>query len=312
MADNPIKYSDFIQPDGSISDLIKQLEDLQSTYAEMVNTIKSSASAAEKAIKSVNNTTTDGQETTRKAAEEADRLAKAHDDLKKSQSENAKQIAALKAEQQQQNNINKLTVAMNKAAKGSYDQLSAQYSLNKIRLNAMSKEEREATEAGRALVEESRNIYEEMKRLQSETGKTALNVGNYEAATVTLREEIKRNTQALSEMKLRGEEGTAAYQSLLKKTGELKDTMMDTSNEIKNMASDTSTLDSVLSGASAAAGGFSVFTGSMELFGAESENVEKAQKALQASIAITTGLQAIQNAVQKDSALMMGLSKIQS
>lgn len=312
MADNPIKYSDFIQPDGSISDLIKQLEDLQSTYAEMVNTIKSSASAAEKAIKSVNNTTTDGQETTRKAAEEADRLAKAHDDLKKSQSENAKQIAALKAEQQQQNNINKLTVAMNKAAKGSYDQLSAQYSLNKIKLNAMSKEEREATEAGRSLVEESRNIYEEMKRLQAETGKTALNVGNYEAATVSLRQELKQNTQALSEMKLRGEEGTAAYQKLLAKTGELKDAMIDTQNEIKNMASDTSTLDSVLSGASAAAGGFSVFTGSMELFGAESENVEKAQKALQASIAITTGLQAIQNSVQKDSALMMGISKIQS
>lgn len=312
MADNPIKYSDFIQPDGSISDLIKQLESLKTTYAEMINTIKSSASSAEKATKSLNNTTSEGQEATRKAAEEADRLAKAHDDLKKSQSENAKQIAALKSQQQQQNNINKLTVAMNKAAKGSYDQLSAQYSLNKIKLNAMSKEEREATEAGRALVEESRNIYEEMKRLQAETGKTALNVGNYEAATVSLRQELKENTQALAEMKMRGEESTAAYQNLLAKTGELKDVMIDTQKEINNMASDTSTLDSVLSGASAAAGGFSVFTGSMELFGAESENVEKAQKTLQASIAITTGLQAIQNAVQKESALMMGISKIQS
>jgi hypothetical protein len=312
MADNPIKYSDFIQPDGSISDLIKQLESLQTTYAEMINSLKSNASSAEKATKSLNNTTSEGQEATRKAAEEADRLAKAHDDLKKSQSENAKQIAALKSQQQQQNNINRLTVAMNKAAKGSYDQLSAQYSLNKIKLNAMSKEEREATEAGRALVEESRSIYEEMKRLQAETGKTALNVGNYEAATVSLRQELTQNTQALAEMKMRGEENTAAYQKLLAKTGELKDAMMDAQNEIKNMASDTSTLDSVLSGASAAAGGFSVFTGSMELFGAESENVEKAQKSLQATIAITTGIQSIQNAVQKDSALMMGISKIQS
>ena len=312
MADNPIKYSDFIQPDGSISDLIKQLEDLQRTYTEMINTIKSNASAAEKATKTLNNTTTEGQESTRKAAEEADRLAKAHDDLKKSQSDNAKQIAALKAEQQQQNNINKLTIAVNKAAKGSYDQLSAQYSLNKIRLNAMSKEEREATEEGRALVEESRELYEEMKRLQAETGKTTLNVGNYEAATLSLREEIKKNTMALAEMKLKGEEGTAAYQNLLERTGELKDAMIDTSNEIKNMASDTSTLDSVLGGAAAAAGGFSVFTGAMELFGAESEDVGEAQKSLQSAIAITTGIQAIQNAVQRDSALMMGVSKIQS
>ncbi len=312
MANNPLKYSDFIQPDDSIAELIKQLEQVQSSYEKTNDKLVATAKELDAALKKINNTTAEGQERTRKAASAADELSKSFDSLKKSQSENAKQIAALKAEQQQQNKINKLTVAMNKAAKGSYDQLSAQYSLNKIRLNAMSKEEREATEAGRALVEESRNIYEEMKRLQSETGKTALNVGNYEAATVTLREEMKRNTQALTEMKLRGEEGTAAYQSLLAKTGELKDAMMDTSNEIKNMASDTSTLDSVLSGASAAAGGFSVFTGSMELFGTESENVEKAQKALQASIAITTGLQAIQNAVQKDSALMMGISKIQS
>lgn len=49
----------------------------------------------------------------------------------------------------------------------------------------------------------------------------------------------------------------------------------------------------------------------MELFGSESEEVEEAQKKLQAAIAITTGVQAIQNAVQKQSALILGISRIQ-
>lgn len=77
------------------------------------------------------------------------------------------------------------------------------------------------------------------------------------------------------------------------------------------MASDTSNLDAVLGAASAASGGFSAYTGIMELAGVESENVEKAQKKLQAAIAVTTGVQAIQNAVQKQSALMLGISRLQ-
>lgn len=58
-------------------------------------------------------------------------------------------------------------------------------------------------------------------------------------------------------------------------------------------------------------GGFAAFTGAMELFGSESEEVQEAQKKLQAAIAITTGVQAIQNAVQKQSAIMLGISRLQ-
>lgn len=81
-----------------------------------------------------------------RGATEAEKLAKAYDDLTKSQTDNAKQLADLKRQQAEQNNINKLTAKLNASAEGSYDRLSAQYSLNKIRLNAMSKEMREATD----------------------------------------------------------------------------------------------------------------------------------------------------------------------
>ena len=186
MADNPIKYSDFIQPDGSISDLIKQLEQVQTTYGKMRDEIVAAAKELEAALKKVNNTTTEGQEKTKKGATEAEKLAKAYDDLTKSQTDNAKQLADLKRQQAEQNNINKLTAKLNASAEGSYDRLSAQYALNKIRLNAMSKEMREATDEGRALEQQSKEIYDEMKRLQAATGQHQLNVGNYPDMTEAL------------------------------------------------------------------------------------------------------------------------------
>lgn len=177
--DNPIKYSEFIQPDQSVSNLIVQLEQLQKQYTELEAKIRGDADNIAKALKNVNSATEKGRATTRKSATEADKLGKAYDDLSKSQSATAKEIAALKLMQQKQNNVNKLTIKFNKAVEGSYDKLSAEYSLNKIKLNAMSKEQRTATKAGQQLEKQTKEIYEEMKRLQEATGKHTLSVGDY-------------------------------------------------------------------------------------------------------------------------------------
>ena len=112
-------------------------------------------------------------------------------------------------------------------------------------------------------------------------------------------------------LRLEGKQGTAEYQQLSKETAILRDAVKDATAEITRMASDTSNLDAVLSFAAGASGGFAAFTGAMELFGSESEEVQEAQKKLQAAIAITTGVQAIQNAVQKQSAIMLGISRLQ-
>lgn len=76
-----------------------------------------------------------------------------------------------------------MIIKINQSAEGSYNRLSAQYSLNKIYLNNMTKAERENTGEGRKLVEQTKEIYEEMKRLQEATGKFQLNVGNYTQAS---------------------------------------------------------------------------------------------------------------------------------
>ena len=313
MADNnnPIKYSDLVKPDDSITKLIAQLDQLSDAYMNTLQNIKSEAITVKAALEGVSGATENGRKTIRGASNDTDKLTRAARDLAFAESENAKRLAELKQAQKEANELNKLTTRLNQSAEGSYNRLSAQYSINKIYLNNMTVEEREATEEGRKLVAETKAIYEEMKRLQEETGKTSLNVGNYSDAAKGLTTQIENQTKQLALLRLEGKQGTAEYQQLSKETAILKDAVADATAEIKNMASDTSNLDAVLGLAAGASGGFAAYTGAMELFGAESEDVQEAQKKLQAAIAITTGVQAIQNAVQKQSALMLGISRLQ-
>ena len=314
MADNnnPIKYSDLVKPDDSITKLIAQLDQLSDAYMNTLSNIKSEAITVKAALESVSGATENGRKTIRGASSDADKLARAHRDLAFAESENAKRLAELKQAQKEASELNKLTTRLNQSAEGSYNRLSAQYSINKIYLNNMTVEERQATEEGRKLEAETKAIYEEMKRLQEATGKTSLNVGNYSDAAKGLTTQIENQTKQLALLRLEGKQGTAEYQQLAKETAVLKDAVQDATKEIKNMASDTSYLDTVMSAATAAGGGFAAYTGAMELFGVNSETVEESQKKLQAAIAITTGLQAVQNALQKQSALMLGVSTLQT
>lgn len=184
MADNqPIKYSDLVKPDNSIEELIKQLTELKDTYTDALASIKAEAIQLAATLQKVSGATEDGRKKTKKAADDADRLARAQKELAFAESDAAKKLAELKLAQQEANQINKLIVKINQSAEGSYNRLSAQYSLNKIYLNNMTKAERENTEEGRKLVEQTKEIYEEMKRLQEATGKFQLNVGNYTQAS---------------------------------------------------------------------------------------------------------------------------------
>jgi len=177
--DNPILYSDLVKPDNSIVDLIKQLKELQDEYSNTLKSVKSEAITVKAALSGLSGATAGNREQIKKSVGEVDRLSKAQKELAFAESETAKEIANLKLAQNEANTLNKLQVKLNQSAEGSYNKLSAQYSINKIFLNNMSKAEREASEDGKQLEQQTREIYEEMKRLQEATGKYSLNVGNY-------------------------------------------------------------------------------------------------------------------------------------
>lgn len=180
---NPIRYSDLIMPDNSIEQAIRQLTALNEAYDNMSADIRANAAQLAQSLQRVSGATEEGRQVTRKAADDADRLAKAQRDLATAQGDTARELAELKQATQEQNRINSLIAKSNRSVEGSYNRLSAQYSLNKIRINQMSQEQRDAAEASEGLITKTRELYESMKRMQEETGKHQLNVGNYTEAS---------------------------------------------------------------------------------------------------------------------------------
>lgn len=180
--EQPIKYSDLLQPDNSIEQAITQLQKLNETYSQTLKTVKDEAIKLQASVQGVSGATEEHRQRIRNSATETDRLTKAQRDLEFAMSDTAKQIAELKEQQREAQNIAKLTAKLNQSEAGSYNALSAQYSLNKIQLNKLSQEYRENTAAGQKLVKETEEIYAKMKQLQEATGKYTLNVGNYKSA----------------------------------------------------------------------------------------------------------------------------------
>lgn len=84
------------------------------------------------------------------------------------------------------NKVVKLGNEYNTQRTTAYDQLSRKYSAIKILLNNMTNAERQSTEAGKNLVAQAREIYQQMNLLQQQTGKYQLQVGDYSKAMTGL------------------------------------------------------------------------------------------------------------------------------
>lgn len=309
---NPIYYKDLITPDDSITKLIQQLEDLIAEYESAQKKIQGTAKETQQSIQGLSGATEEQRKQIQLATEETDKLAAEYRTLKKEQLAAKLATEEATAATREYAQIDKLTIQINSAAEGSYNKLSAQYRLNKIRLNEMSLAEREGTEAGRKLEAETNSLYQEMKRLQEATGKHQLSVGDYAIASKSLRNEIMSLTQQMAVMKVNGEQNSEEYQRLAQRAGQLKDAMLDAQEQVKAMASDTQSLDATMGAASAARGGLTAYNSALALTGSNSETANDTQRSLGATIGIVSGATAVQTALQKESNLMVGIGVVQS
>lgn len=226
--DDKIRYSDIIEQDDSIRNLIKELENLTSSYSKMVDSVKKDADILHRALQSASGATSDGRKAIDEAQQATNRLEKAQREYELAVSETGKQISMLRtltsdankdnisdlsnllkiknqlkdaeiklvhaqSEENRQlklystqireaNRLAELQARLANSAAGSYNNLAAQYELNKIKLNAMSAEERGAVEVGKKLEKQTFEIYQQMIRLQEVTGNHRLSVGNYKRA----------------------------------------------------------------------------------------------------------------------------------
>ena len=208
---NPIRYSDLVQPDSAITDLIAQLDSLISTYEAAQSKIRSGAAESAKSMQGLSGATDEQRQAILQNAEASERLLKEYQKLGDGILQAKVRKAELTAASREENQISKLLVEINNSAEGSYKRLSAQYRLNKIALNEMSKEQRECTKEGRRLETETKAIYEEMNRLQKATGKSQLQVGQYERALGSL---VGVKTQYI-EVLTSAEKRTELFQGIL-------------------------------------------------------------------------------------------------
>lgn len=105
-----------------------------------------------------------------------------------------------------------------------------------------------------------------------------------------------------------GQELAHSIQQLTERAGAAQDAMMDVQASIRNAASDTRLFDQMAQGMSVATAGFQGLTGAGKLLGIEMGNDVEVIAKLQAAMAVTNSLTTIQNALQKQSALMQGLN----
>jgi hypothetical protein len=219
---NPIKNSDLYNDDGSLKKLIADLEAATAAYKKMVDTIKGEAVKLEVSLKNVNNTTEEGRKETVKAAKATDEMQKQVDKYNKAMQQNAIDIEEAKRAVKELNRNNRAQARLNASLEGSYDALSAQYTINKQTLNAMSKEMRAAGGAGEKLEKQTKEIYEEMKRLQEATGKHTLSVGDYAKAVRGLPGPLGRWATELTGIKEGLNGGKVALRAMIKQTGVFK------------------------------------------------------------------------------------------
>ena len=106
-------------------------------------------------------------------------LARAKNKLAFARSEENRELKLYTSQIREANRVAELEVAIANSAEGSYNRLSAQYALNKIRLNQMGEADEEAVRAKRALELETKALYQQMIKLQEATGNHTLSVGNY-------------------------------------------------------------------------------------------------------------------------------------
>ena len=109
-----------------------------------------------------------------------DPLAQAQEKLAYARSEENQQLKLYSTQIKEANQIAQLQATIANSAEGSYNRLSAQYALNKIKLNQMSQAEREAADSGKKLETETAVIYQKMIKLQEATGNYRLSVGHYQ------------------------------------------------------------------------------------------------------------------------------------
>jgi len=141
----------------------------------------------------------------------------------------------------------------------------------------------------------------EIKKVDATINIHSKNVGNYDGAITSLRQEIKNMTQTLATMELQGKGNTKQYDDMVRKLGQLKDAVGDVQARSKFWADDARYVNTAVQAVQGLVGAYSVYVGVTEIVGEKNEELEKIMRKMMALMTVMQGLQQVANMLNKDS-----------
>lgn len=127
-------------------------------------------------------------------------------------------------------------------------------------------------------------------------------------AQTSLRAQLRQVREQLAQLEQTegvGVRQTEKFRELQREAGRLADALSDAQAQTRVFSDDNATITGVITGISGVAGAFSAAQGALSLFGVENDKVQEAMLKVQSLMAITTGLQQVANALNKDSAFRL-------
>jgi hypothetical protein len=141
----------------------------------------------------------------------------------------------------------------------------------------------------------------EIKKVDAGINIHSKNVGNYEGAVTSLRQEIKNLTQTLATMEMQGKNNSKEYNTMVMRLGELKDAVGDVQARSKFFADDARYINTAVQAVQGLIGAYSVYVGVAELVGGKNEELEKIMRKMMALMTVMQGMQQVANMLNKDS-----------
>lgn len=166
----------------------------------------------------------------------------------------------------------------------------------------MARKEREVREE---LLRQARDTSNELEKLAEKEEEETKSTNENAQAHQSLRSRIKELKAEMALYREAHGDQTEAYRQMSAELGRLTDIQGDISTQAKVFSNDQANFQGVIQGLNGVVGGFSAATGALSLFSAENENLQKAMLKVQSLMAITTGLQQVSQALNKDSAFVL-------
>lgn len=175
-----------------------------------------------------------------------------------------------------------------------FAQLQEQQKAIKTVINERKRVVKAAAEQADELLKVEDNLKKEAAALQENANKH-----------VSLRQRIKELKAEMADYCMQFGDQTEEYKNMAVQLGNLQDIKGDIQTQGSIFSNDEAKIAGVISGLNGLAGGFTAVQGAMSLFVGENEELNKVMTKLQSLMAITMGLQQVQQTLNKDSAFSL-------